>query len=62
MSTITGSFTVHPPARFVVSVGGKTWNFSSPDRSGNEDPVLKAVLDEYDSNGTTSGTVTITAT
>ncbi len=61
MSTLTGTFTVHEPARFVVSVGGKTWDFTSADRSGNEDPVVKAVMHEYDANGTTSGTVTITA-
>ena len=61
MSTITGSFTVHAPARVVVSVGGKSYDHTRPDPQDVGDPVLKAVWDEYDANGTTSGTVTITA-
>lgn len=61
MATKTGTFTIHPPGRVRIDVGGKIYEHSFTGSETFSDPVLATVIDEYLTNDTLSGTITITA-
>ena len=59
MATVTGTFTVNPPGGFTVVLLNQTYTYTVG--AERDDPIARAVIQEFGANATTSGTITITA-